>query len=158
MAFAALTGIVRAQDESEDANQNLTTISVSPRAAETLRVHGIAYVTELGRKIAEAHRGRRGRGGEARRCAAEYEQLLADPVLSEWIVYVQPFGIGPVGRMFRRETELNAKPVYVLLYVHGREDEFFRRYRATWQARWLRAQPGSTAPAGSGPARQPPAR
>ena len=157
MAFTALTGIVRAQDESEDANQNLTTLSISPRACEILRTQGMAYVNALGKKLAEAHRGRRTRSGDARRCADEYEQLLADPVLAEWTIYVQPFGIIPVAQMFKRETEMNAKPIYVLLYVHGREDEFFRRYRATWQQRWIRAQPGGAAPlpapAGAVPAR-----
>ena len=42
-----------------------------------------------------------------------FEELLADPVLSEWTIYVQPFGIIPVSQMFRRETEANAKPIYV---------------------------------------------
>jgi hypothetical protein len=58
--------------------------------------------------------------------------------------------------MFKRETEANSKPIYVLLYVHGREDEFFRRYRSTWQRRWARAQQPPApvpAPGGAAPAR-----
>lgn len=157
MAFTALTGIVRAQDETEDANQNLTTLSISARACETLRTQGIAYVTDLGKKLSEAHRGRRGRGADARRCAADYEQMLADPVLAEWTIYVQPFGIIPVAQMFKRETEMNSKPIYVLPYIHGRENEFFRRYRTTWQKRWLRAQPPQPA-AGPAPGSAAPAR
>jgi hypothetical protein len=154
-AFAALTGIVRLQDETDGGNQNITTISVSPRACEVLRTRGIAYVSELGRRAAAAHKARgRLRGGrEAGSASAEYERILADPVLSEWIVYVQPFGNIPVANMFRREIEENDKPTYVLLYVHGREDEFFRRYRTTWERRRLRAADPTGAPGLPAPAR-----
>lgn len=151
LALAGLTGIVRAQDETDDANQNLITISISPRACEALARGGIAAVTELGKRASLVHRGLGGpfAGGSA---AAEYERLLADPLVAEWKIYVQPFGAVSVADMFRREIEGNEKPVYVLLYVHGREDEFFRRYRTTWERRWARAQT-PPAPAGAAPAR-----
>lgn len=140
-AFHGLTGIVRCQDESDGGNQNLTSVSMTSRACEALRTKGgFAYVAQLGRQAADAHNRARGlfRGGKDE-AKAELDRILADPVLAEWRVYVHPFGVVPLAEMMRYETDDNDKPVYVLPYVHGREDEFYRRYRRQVELAWLRS-------------------
>ncbi len=157
LALVGLTGIVRNQDETDGANQNLTIVSVSPRAAEALRTQGgFGQIARLGRQAAEAWNARGGGpfGGGNREAAALLERTLADPLLAEIRVYVHPFGVVPLAEMFRHELDDTEKPLYVLPYVHGREDLFYRRYRAGVERRWLASQgaplpPGPGAPSGA---------
>lgn len=158
-AFIGLAGIVRCQDQSEGGNQNLISVSMSARACEQLRTKGgFAYVAQLGRQIADAHNRAQGlfRGGKDE-AQAELERLLAEPVLSEWRIYVHPFGVVPLAEMMRYETDDNDKAIYVLPYLHGREDEFFRRYRRQVELAWLRTQgQAPPAPPFQRPAQSPP--
>jgi hypothetical protein len=140
-AFAGISGIVRAQDESDTCNQNLISVTMSNRACEQLRDRGgMTFVRELGTRMWKAHAASRagvfqGRNPKAK---AELDAILAEPVLKEWSVYIHPFGAQPLGEMMLREVRDNNRPVYTLLYIHGREDLFYQRYRATFERRWLR--------------------
>lgn len=155
-AFAGLTGIVRAQDKSDDANQNFLHVSITPHACQDLREKGgLGWVIELGQRARKAHAASKGplRGGAAKAQAqAQLAAILAEPVLSEWIIYVHPFGPVQVGWMFHHEMDDADTPVYVMLYLHGREDLFYRRYREVFERRWSRGLPIGPAPAGPGPA------
>jgi hypothetical protein len=135
-AFAGMTGIVRAHDESDSCNQNFVHVGMTPRAcADLLQKGGMAYVSDLGRKLFQASRGRT---PEAR---AEKARLLAEPVLAEWTIYVHPFGIVSLGWMLDYEMSDESKSAYLMLYLHAREDTFYRRYRETFERRWLRGLP-----------------
>lgn len=134
-AFAGLTGIVRAHDQGNSCNQNLTHVSMSPRACALLRERGgLPWVSEAGKRL---HALIRSRAPDAR---AQKAALLADPVLSEWMVYVHPFGTVSLGWMLDYEIADEGKSAYVMLYLHAREDHFYRRYREAFERRWLQGK------------------
>lgn len=135
-AFAGITGILRAHDKSNSCNQNLTHVSMSPRACALLRERGgLPWLSEAGKQL---HALIRARGPEAR---AQKAALLADPLLAEWMVYVHPFGTVSLGWMMDYEIADEGKPAYVMLYLHAREDHFFQRYREAFTRRWLAGKP-----------------
>ncbi|MFM8980251.1 MAG: hypothetical protein ACKOSS_07300 [Planctomycetia bacterium] len=131
-AFAGITGIVRAHDKGNDCNQNLTHVSMTPRACALLRERGgLPWVSEAGKQL---HALIRSRAPEAK---AQKAALLADPVLAEWLVYVHPFGTVSLGWMLDYEIGDEGKSAYVMLYLHAREDHFYQRYREAFERRWL---------------------
>jgi hypothetical protein len=135
-AFAGMTGIVRAHDGSDSCNQNFVHVGITPRAvAQLLERGGMGYVSELGKQLFAASRGR---SPQAR---AEKARLLAEPVLAEWTIYVHPFGIVSLGWMLDYEMSDEGKSAYLLLYLHAREDTFYKRYREVFERRWLRGLP-----------------
>lgn len=135
-AFAGMTGIVRAHDLSNSCNQNLTHVSMSPRACALLRERGgLPWVSEAGKQL---HALIRSRAPDAK---AQKAALLADPVLSEWMVYVHPFGTVSLGWMLDYEISDEGKSAYVMLYLHAREDWYYQRYRQAFERRWLAGKP-----------------
>jgi|GEM_PF-2766153 len=153
-AFAGLTGIVRAQDKSDAANQNFMHVSITPRACQDLRDKGgLGWVVELGKRAHRAHAATQGLfrgGGTKARGQAQLAEILAEPALAEWIIYVHPFGPVSVGWMIRHEMDDAGEPMYVMLYLHAREDLFYGRYRRVFERRWLRGLSLGPAPAGPG--------
>jgi hypothetical protein len=132
-AFACVTGIVRAHDQSDECNQNLVSISISARACEDLRTKGgMGYVSDLGKRLFAAMK------GDGPQAAAEKARLLAEPLLAEWKIYVHPFGIVTLGWMLEYEMDDENRSAYVLVYLQGREDFFYQRHRETFVARHLR--------------------
>jgi hypothetical protein len=132
MAFVGLTGIVRNQRERVYSNDNFMIVSVSPRAnAILLEQGGLAYVRRRATEAREHHQrslwwlAPDASGAEGRRCR---DEVLADPVFEEIQVYVHPFGVVSLGFIVRRWISVRS-PTEVVLYLHGREDAFFRRYR-----------------------------
>jgi hypothetical protein len=140
-AFVGLTGILRDQDGGIGANQNLMIVSVSPRAAERLRAHGgIPWVNARLREVYEHWSEATEMFASSSTIAnavARCDALLADPVFTEILVYVHPYGVQPLRDLAWNEMKEDDVPVGVMLYVHGREDALYRRYRDAFVAAWL---------------------
>jgi hypothetical protein len=142
-AFVGLTGIVRDARGGERANQNFVVVSVSPRVSDSLVGCGTPTFYEASCAATEHLGTRLGRLASASVRRQQRDRLkayLEQPLFSEFIVYVHPFGVVPLGEVVLSEMEKIEGPVHVMLYLHGREDAFFQRYRQAWRARWLAEQ------------------
>lgn len=143
MAFVGVRGILQNEERVIASNQNFTIVSISPRAVAELKEHGGFWrVLELSRAANEARlaslRGFSQRARDEQR--KRYEEILADPLFSEFMVYVQPFGVIPYAKIADKEMSEGNRPIMVTLYTDGIEDVIYQRYRAAWKARWLAAQ------------------
>jgi hypothetical protein len=137
-AFAGVTGILRDQNGTEESNENFTIVSVTPRLVEQMKANGGFQLFTDQCKLAW-DRWNAERRGTASKEGPTYEQIMSQPIFTDFVVYVQPFGVSPVRKALEKEMiEEKNGPVYVLLYLHGREDESFRRYRETWKSRFAR--------------------
>ncbi len=155
-AFAGVTGILRDQKGGEESNENFTIVTVTPAVVEAFRANGgFRFFAEQCKRAWDRREAER--RGTAPAEGPTYDQIMSQPVFTEFVVYVQPFGVGPVRKVIEKEMiEEGNGPVYVLLYTHGREDAFFQLYRKTWEARFLRGEaagmgagvPSPPAPAG----------
>jgi hypothetical protein len=149
-AFSGLTGIVRAQDGDESANQNIIVVSVSPRAADALlRGGGIALWADRAKRAyaaLDAAGGLFTSSAVTKAKTAEADAILADPALTEFVVYCHPFGVLTLGALFKWDMQEHDTPVTVDMYVDGREDALFERYRAAWKARWTASQAAAKPP------------
>ena len=144
-AFAGASGVVENVYEGMDTNDNMVVVSVSPRANQLmLDKGGFAYLQELTERIWEIHRtGRRGfipgaSGGEAPKKIAK---VLEDPIFSEVMVYVHPYGVVPLGEVVEKRIGRTHKPMKVRLYDNGLADFFFRRYHEAIVRRLLAGKP-----------------
>jgi hypothetical protein len=156
-AFVGVTGILQNEAEDPTANQNVLITSITPRAVEEFRTRGgLGRILEITREANEARKAsRRGTSGSERAGhLRRYEELLADPVMSELMVYVQPLGVVPFAKVADKEMYEDGKPVKLRIYTNGLDEYFYQRYRAAWKARWLREQ-GLAAPPTAPPAPAP---
>jgi hypothetical protein len=160
-AFAGMTGIVRSQYGGVASNQNFVIVSVTPQAVEALKRNGgFPFVADLSRRAHEHQAGAGGlftSGAVREACRARRYAVLDHPVLTGIRVYVHPFGVVTLHEIVRGEMDEDGDPVEVILYAHGREDAFYRRYREVWIDRWLETRPqAATSPSPVPPPPPPP--
>jgi hypothetical protein len=139
-AFSGLSGIVMDQTWDPRSNQNLVIVSVSRRANQILLERGgLGYVAKRCRDASERIRAMPLYASPAvrRLVRQDVDRIFAEPIFSEIQVYVHPFGVVPLGEIVRDETEENAHPVFLYVYMFGREDHYFQRYRSSFKDRWL---------------------
>ncbi len=87
------------------------------------------------------------RGGLFRRTASKkgnptrLRQLLAEPLFTELMIYVHPFGNIPLADIVRKKLDKVDTPLELVIYTHGREDGLYQRYRKAFKQGWLEASP-----------------
>ncbi len=145
LAFAAVSGILMDQDGRSRSNQNLTFVSVSPAAVESLIRHGgFPFVAQQTRELLdliETARGRFATGGQLTAIEAREREILADPIFQEIRVYIHPYGVRTLAEMIDKLRKRDRTAVGLHLYPEAREDVFFQRYRDAWKARFARGTP-----------------
>ena len=131
-AFPGLAGVLRNQVRTRT-NENLLFVSVTPRASEALRTRGgFARVNALMRTAWPASRAAsqwwmgRGYREQHRR---KLKTILDDPLLSEIVIYIHPYGAVPLKTIVIDKMKRVPTPVELGLYFHGKEDAFFQRYK-----------------------------
>jgi hypothetical protein len=133
------------QDGRSRSNQNLTFVSVSPAAVESLIRHGgFPFVAQQTRELLdliETARGRFATGGQLTAIEAREREILADPIFQEIRVYIHPYGVRTLAEMIDKLRKRDRTAVGLHLYPEAREDVFFRRYRDAWKARFARGTP-----------------
>jgi len=144
-AFVGASGVVENVQEDLDTNDNMVIVSVSRRANQLMLDNGgFAYLQKLTERIWEIHRtGRRGytpgaSGGEAPKLIAKE---LEDPIFSEIMVYVHPYGVVPLGEVVEKRIGHTHRPMKVRLYDNGVADFFYRRYHDAIVRRVLAGEP-----------------
>jgi len=142
MAFVGLTGIMRNQDRDVTTNENFLIARMSPAALKQLvDGGGLAFLRREARAIwshVNPCAGFLRLGGPKGEHAREVDRILAQPAFSEVWVYGHPHGIVPFAFLVRKMFSESSSPVEFMLYLHGREDFLYQRYRRVWKARCAR--------------------
>ena len=145
LAFPGTTGILMDQNGTGRSNQNLTIVSVTPQAADSLVRHGgFPYVATCTQEFLTLEKSKRRNfvtGADLTRWQARIDELLSDPVFTGIRIYVHPYAVMTLGKMVDRLTRMDRTAVGVQFYDLGREDLFFQRYRQAWIDRWTRSRP-----------------
>jgi hypothetical protein len=147
LAFTGLTGIVRDQTGGTDCNENFTIVSISPAAVEEIRASGgfriVAQATVEARDHHLATRAMFGTAKTIREHKRAIDAIFERPIFRDLRLYIHPYGVVPLAQIARKKILTKDASVETSLYLHGREDAFFRLYREAF----LRdALAGSTAP------------
>ena len=143
LAFPGLTGILMDQFGRKRSNQNLTFVSVSPAAIDSLVRHGgFPFLADGTRALLDLDQSAHASFATAADLAdnrAQMDAILADPVFREIRVYIHPYGVVTLGEMASKLLRRDGTAVELIVYDEAREDTFFQRYRAAWKTRWERA-------------------
>ncbi len=141
VAFAGATGVTENVEDGLTTNDNMMIVSVSPAACRTLRENGgLDYVRRENERIWRIHaEGKRGiiRGSSGIEARDAVTAILDQPVYSEIMLFVHPYGIVPLARMVKERLGTTHRPVKVRIYRNGVDDAFYQRYRAWFQRRCL---------------------
>jgi hypothetical protein len=144
LAFPGSTGILMDQNGTGRSNQNLTIVSVTPEAADSLvKNGGFPYVARCTQEFLTLEKSKRrtfATGPDITRWQARIDELLSDPVFTGIRIYIHPYPVMTLGKMVDRLTRMDRTAVGLQFYDVGREDLFFQRYRQAWIDRWTRSE------------------
>lgn len=140
--FPGLSGILLDQNQTGRSNQNLTFVSLTPAAVDSLaRNGGFAHVAELTQELLRLEKATRARfatGSDITAIRERTAALLAEPVFTGMRVYIHPYGVVTLGEMVDKFRRRDRTAFQILLYDEAREDTFFQRYKQAWKTRWAR--------------------
>jgi hypothetical protein len=143
-AFAGLTGIVRDIRDIDGANENFVFVSVSERAVQSILAKGgLKWSYDAAQEARDLFRARRRtglRGDQLVEMERRIKEIDADPIYTEILMYVHPYGIVPLGELVVKKRWKNGVAVAPMLYASARDDFFFQRYKDTWKALWAKGQ------------------
>jgi hypothetical protein len=151
-AFVGLAGVVLNQDPDAFTNDNCIIVSISQRALDTLAANGGTdhLAREAGRVWEQANKAKGLlsflRASECDAAEREVDALLAQPIFREFMVYVHPDGVVPLGDILRKKIPDADTPVTLRVNMNGLDDAFYQRFRAAYRRGCL-ARRGPVAPA-----------
>ncbi|MDJ0973797.1 MAG: hypothetical protein QNJ98_05010 [Planctomycetota bacterium] len=141
MAFVGLSGIVRNQKADVQSNENFIITSISKRALDdAVKGGGLPHFSKQMTQVWEAAapgRGLLALPSKKRAAAKRVDELLAQPIFTELMLYVHPYGDIPLADIVRKKLEKVDTPLEVVIYAHGREDGLYQRYREAFRKGWL---------------------
>ncbi len=133
VAYCGLIGVVRDPDtQMTESNENSTIVSVSPAVVEVFKQYGFSYIGHRTKEALEAIHAKRNMlltGAALQRLDAKVEMILSEPVFTEFMIYVHPYGVVPLREIVEKKFTAVDVPPEFRLYRCGLEDGFFQHYR-----------------------------